>query len=204
MKLWLTKLSVVIITFMTFGLYIPPTYLDAEACDQEISINDRREPFSESTIENFNECYNERVHEEAETITVHEQFVSHVLEQAKQQSFQKFGPKISNIVGDEFLAVILPKIEEVILNLASEATADELVKYEVTEKPANGYGEKIFHIYDQQTNKDVARFHVHRVNHPRNGHTFNFHYHLVKDQFEQHYHLGDIYWDKNTPPKWMS
>ncbi len=201
MRLWLTKLSVVLITFMTFGLYIPPTYLDAEASDndQELSVNKEELANSEQNLEQISEA---TITESS--IDVHEQFINYAYEQAKTQSFQKFGPKISNVVGDQFLEVILPKIEEVIRGLVNEVNGEELVRFEVTEKPSNGYGEKIFHIFNQETGTDIARFHVRRVNHPREGHSFNFHYHLIEDQFEHHYDLGDIYWDKNTPPKWMS
>lgn len=202
MRLWFTKLSVVLITFLTFGLFIPPTYLDAEASDQEVQINGSDKQLSELPVSNLNENI-KSIHTE-EPINIHEQFVSYVSEQAKLQSIQKFGPKIADAVGDEFLNVILPKIEEVIRDLANHADEGELVSFEVSEKPSNGYGEKIFHIFNQDTGKDVARFHVRRVNHPRDGHSFNFHYHLMQDQFEQHFDLGDIYWAKDTPPKWMS
>ncbi|RXJ04029.1 hypothetical protein DS745_01165 [Anaerobacillus alkaliphilus] len=200
MRLWLTKLSVVLITFMTFGMFIPPTYLDAEASDQELLVKEEKQSLpSQPRIQT-----NDTVTSTEESIDVREQFITYASEQAKVQSLQKFGPKISNVVGDEFLEVILPKIEEVIRDLASEVNGEELVRFEVTERPSQGYGEKIFHIFNEETGTDIARFHVRRVNHPREGHSFNFHYHLLEDQFEQHYDLGDIYWDKNTPPKWMS
>jgi hypothetical protein len=201
MRLWLTKLSVVLITFMTFGMFIPPTYLDAEASDQEVQVDEEKQ-LSELPLTNFDKISDLRHTEEI--VDIHEQFISYASEQAKRQSLEKFGPKIIDAVGDEFLEVILPKIEEVIRDLANQAHEEELVSFEVSEKPSNGYGEKIFHIFNQQTGMDVARFHVRRVNHPREGHSFNFHYHLVNDQFEQHFDLGDIYWAKNTPPKWMS
>lgn len=197
MKLWLTKLSVVLITFITLGMYIPPTYLDAEAADQEIQFDDSIKKSSSFPKEIH-------VSSEEEHTDIYDQFVSYAAEQAKSQSFAKFGPRIANVVGDEFLTAILPKIEEVIRDIAYETTELELLRFEVTEKPAKGYGEKIFHIYDEQTGSDVARFHVRRVNHPREGHSFNFHYHLLKDNFESHHDLGDIYWAKDTPPKWMS
>lgn len=202
MRLWLTKLSVVLITFMTFGMFIPPTYLDAEASDQEVQVKDGEKLFSDLSLTNINE--NDQSADIEIATDIHKQFVMYASEQAKLQSIQKFGSKITDNVGDEFLNVILPKIEGVIRELAMKANADDLVSFEVTEKPSPGYGEKIFHIFNNQTGKDVARFHVRRVNHPRDGHSFNFHYHLMEDQFEQHYDLGDIYWAKNTPPKWMS
>ncbi|WNF38098.1 YpjP family protein [Bacillaceae bacterium IKA-2] len=203
MRLWLTKLSVVLITFMTFGMFIPPTYLDAEANDQELVSEDK---LSSTTIINP-ESANESLANLAESkrpIDPYEQFVAYAAEQAKYQSFQKFGPKIVAHVQDEFIDAILPKVEEVIRELAQNANEADLVRFEVSEKPASGYGERIFHIFDQQTKEDVARFHVKRVNHPKKGFSFNFHYHLQKDKFEHHYHLGNIDWNKNTPPKWMS
>jgi hypothetical protein len=195
MRLWLKKLSVVLITFMTFGTFIPPTYLDGKASDLEVIVNETENSQIKQTTElTINK----------EQVDVHEQFVSYVSYQAKVQSLQKFGPKITKVVGDEFLNVILPNIEMVINNLANKANEEDLLRFEVTESPASGYGEKIFHIYDQQTNKDVARFHVSRINHPTEGYSFNFHYHLQDDKYERHYNLGEIYWDKNTPPKWTS
>lgn len=204
MRLWFTKLSVVLITFMTFGMFIPPTYLDAEANDQELLVTD--EETSSSTISNSGLAndFEPSLIDSKRSIDPYEQFIAYAAEQAKYQSFQKFGPKMVDHVRDEFIDVILPKVEEVIRELAQKANEADLARFEVTEKPASGYGERIFHIFDQQTNEDVARFHVKRVNHPKKGYSFNFHYHLQKDKFEHHYHLGDIDWNKNTPPKWMS
>ncbi|OIJ15787.1 hypothetical protein BKP35_01995 [Anaerobacillus arseniciselenatis] len=201
MRLWLTKLSVVIITFMTFGIFIPPTYLDAEASEQEVFVSNSDNNFKDVHSEEIDHIDEEIDYVE---INAHEQFISYALKQAKQQSFEKFGPKISSHVGDEFLNEVFPKIQEVIETLVESANEEQVQKYEITEKPSNGYGEKIFHIYDLQKKEDVARFHVRRVNHPREGHSFNFHYHLYSDRFEKHHHLGDIFWDKNTPPKWKS
>lgn len=203
MRLWLTKLSVVLITFMTFGMFIPPTYLDVEANDQDLIVADKESAslISTSELDNYSKA---SFMEAKESIDPYEQFVTYAAQQAKYQSLQKFGPKIVDHVRDEFIAEILPKVEEVIRELAQKANEEDLARFEMTEKPASGYGERIFHIFDQQTNEDVARFHVKRVNHPKKGFSFNFHYHLQKDKFEHHYHLGNIDWNKNTPPKWMS
>lgn len=203
MRLWLTKLSVVLITFMTFGMFIPPTYLDVEANDQDLIVADEESVSIISTSEL--EIYSKASFTEAkESIDPYEQFVTYAAQQAKYQSLQKFGPKIVDHVRDEFIDEILPKVEEVIRELAQKANEEDLARFEMTERPSSGYGERIFHIFDQQTKEDVARFHVKRVNHPKNGFSFNFHYHLQKDKFEHHYQLGDIGWNKNTPPKWMS
>src|SRR5690606_5692626 len=79
-----------------------------------------------------------------------------------------------------------------------------LEKLAITEKPAGGISEKIFHIYETETNKDIIRFHVRRDKPPLEGYTFNFHYHTYHDQFQTHYALGNIYWDINTRPKWQT
>lgn len=202
MKLWLTKLSVVLITFMTFGVFIPPNYLDADASEWEVVVSNTEECLSPTLSDD--EDREESPYDVVETYTVQDRFVSYVSERAKEQSLKKFGSKIATHVEDDFITIILPKIDEVINQLANETDEENLIRFEITERPSSGYGEKIFHIFDSLTGQDVARFHVKRVNHPSRGHSFNFHYHLQKDNFEEHYHLGDIYWHKNTPPKWMS
>src|SRR5699024_9546688 len=132
-----------------------------------------------------------------------ETIVKAITDQAKEQTLTKFGPKITNQVETEFTMAILPIMEEVITDLLAQKE-DELLFLGVTESPTKGYGEKIFNIYDYRTNKDIARFDVRRDNRPQDGYWFNFHYHLCDDNFETHHEIGEIYWDKNTPPKWMS
>ncbi|MED4798110.1 YpjP family protein, partial [Priestia megaterium] len=51
---------------------------------------------------------------------------------------------------------------------------------------------------------DLIRFHVRRENPPKDGYWFNFHYHAAADNFQKHYDLGKIYWNRNMPPKWFS
>ncbi|MCT8138964.1 hypothetical protein H1D32_15335 [Anaerobacillus sp. CMMVII] len=89
MRLWFTKLSVVLITFMTFGMFIPPTYLDAEASDQEVQVNDREKQSLENHFTNQSSVQELT----GDQINVHEQFISYVSQQAKFQSLEKFGPK---------------------------------------------------------------------------------------------------------------
>lgn len=201
MKLWLKKVSVVLITFMTFGMLIPPTYLDAEATDNEDpSISSEQEFSSHSSFEINEPSFSDTSY----SYDSKQLFLNHASIKAKEQAMVKFGEKIGNRVENEFEEVILPRIEEALEFLALESDNEDLIHFSITEKPSNGYGEKIFHIYDTRTNEDVMRFHVGRVKLPKRGYWFNFHYHLHTDNFEQHYQLGDIYWDKNTPPKWMS
>lgn len=200
-KLWMKKLSVILITFMTLGLYIPPTYLDVSAKDNESipekeDINENGSAVPEVEIEgqenNDSSFYESGI------------LIGMLTEQATQQTVSKLGPKIYNQVEAEFTSTILPGIEEVLENILMEAGEENLPYYGITEQPAQGYGERIFNVYDYQKKQDVARFHVRRDNRPGEGYWFNFHYHVSKDGFENHHLIGELYWDKNTPPKWMA
>lgn len=209
MKLWLKKLSVVLITLMTVGMYIPPTYLDANAENKEAISSDDNDHLLDSTsnFSDFAEVEADQLEElegEDENDDVSDHYINIITNQAKEQTVTKLGPKIVNKVEDDVLTTILPNIEEVIIGLFEEAGEEKFQYYEITEGVTPGYGEKIFNVYDHQSKQDVAMFHVRRDIRPKEGYWFNFHYHLSDDNFEEHYNIGDIYWDKNTPPKWMS
>lgn len=199
MKLWMRKLLVGLITVVTLGMYTPTALLEVEAepKDQlEKSGIDKGSPridIQDQTDEPF----------EIEPIDSKDFFIDEITRQAKEQTILKFGPRITNQVEDEFTEKILPTMETVIASIIEEA-GDHYVYYEITEVPSKGYGERIFHVYDHRQKKDIARFHVRRDNRPLDGYYFNFHYHLKNDNFKEHHELGEIYWDKNTPPKWMS
>jgi hypothetical protein len=100
--------------------------------------------------------------------------------------------------------VILPNIEKAIQEVAVQFPEESLANLKVTETPGGGLSEKIFHITNSKANEDVIRFHVRRDHPPQQGYWFNFHYHTHHDNFQAHHELGSIYWNKNTPPKWMT
>lgn len=205
MKLWMRKAVVVLVAIMTLGLYVPPTPTDVNAED---SNKEAFSPGSDVDGASTPTIVAEAVHEVQERIDDEEQTSDNVIhaltEKAKQQTMNKLGPKIRNQVEDEFASDILPGIENVLTNLFMEAGEDEIPYYGITEDPSDGYGERIFNVYDVRTHRDIARFHVRRDNRPLEGYWFNFHYHLSKDNFEKHHVIGEIYWDKNMPPKWMA
>jgi hypothetical protein len=203
MNQWLRKISAILITVMTLGLYAPPIHLDAE------SVNSK-EVAPETDSSNLQ---NSDVIRDEEILPIDENelsdqlesnvFIQELTEKAKEQTVAKLGPKIVNQVQDDIVMSILPTIETALQTILKEAE-DEVEYYAISELPSSGYGEKIFHIIDERTKKDVAKFHVRRDNRPTEGYWFNFHYHLDKDNFEEHHYLGEVYYDKNTPPKWMS
>ena len=203
MKLWMRKALVTLIAVVTLGMYTPTALLEVEAEESKnnlatkADIDQAEQQTRVETYETY-ETY-EPVLEETEP-----DYIKLLQEQARIQSLAKFGPRITERVGDEFMEVILPKMESVLESLAEEAGEDVARYYEITEKPARGYGERIFHVTDQRTGKDVIWFHVRRDNRPLEGYYFNFHYHVWKDGFQEHHELGEIFWDKNTPPKWMT
>ncbi|MBU9723595.1 MULTISPECIES: YpjP family protein [Bacillaceae] len=204
MKLWFQKISVILITFMTLGMFIPPTYLEANANSNEIETNKELDGTIEDQNPSIFEEDTESSIEDSEHYTNSDYIVSMITEQAKDRTLNKLGPKILKQVETDITTTILPNMEEVLKMILQDAGEEEFTYYEITEQVTNGYGERIFNLYDHKAKKDVAMFHVRRDNKPKDGYWFNFHYHLEKDGFEEHYQLGDVYWDKNTPPKWMS
>ncbi|SDL91858.1 YpjP family protein [Sediminibacillus halophilus] len=202
MKLWLKKISVILITFMTLGMYIPPNYLDTSAAEKD-------EVLSKSDSDTHASVAVDVVDREGETETLPDetadssQLIASFTEQAAERTVAKLGPRIYPKVEDEFTANILPALEQVVNDILLDAGEEKIPYFVITEQPGSGYGERIFNIHDQKTGKDVAKFHVRRDNRPGEGYWFNFHYHVNRDGFEGHYTIGEIYWDKNTPPKWM-
>lgn len=201
MKIWLKKISVILITIMTLGLYVPPTTLNAETEENKDSVSSKAN-INDDAIISTPEIQEEKL--EIRPYDDNDYFIGILTEKATEQVVTKLGPKIVEKVEDEFMETILPNLEDVLKTVLTDMGEEMLPYYGITEQPSRGLGEKIFHVYNYQTNEDVARFHVRRDNRPLEGYWFNFHYHLSKDDFEEHHEIGEIYWDKNIPPRWMS
>jgi YpjP-like protein len=199
MNKWLRKSLFILFSIATFGLVTPPASL---AAVQEKPAEDS---VTKPTFSNENEhaLLSDNIDVEQQVSLSKDVIIDHLLFEAEQKSFSKFGDKIGDVIEDEFKKVILPKMEEVITYYVN-VEDDELFEHVEISKPSGGTGEKIFHIYNTQTGEDVLRFHVRRENRPLEGYWFNFHYHSYHDSFQSHKDLGSIYWDKNTPPNWMS
>ncbi|KGX91312.1 hypothetical protein N781_04395 [Pontibacillus halophilus JSM 076056 = DSM 19796] len=203
MKRWMRKGFVALVAVMTLGMYVPSIDIDAKVADQgKIEKEDsfKTTPLHlKSTIP-----YEGGLDYSSDGDAYVSDPVQWMADQAKEQTITKLGPKIYQKVEDEMEEVILPRIEEVIQQLTVELGEDRTRYLEVAETPSAGYGERIFNVQDGRTEEVLAKFHVRRDNRPGEGYWFNFHYHSYKDQFEEHYVIGDVYWDKNTPPKWMT
>lgn len=200
MKLWMKRISVFLITIMTLGLYTPPVYLDTEASNDEFS-TEKSNTSDEITAPTL-DVADEIDYSQESDIT--DYIINSMTKQAKEQTIAKLGPRIANQIEPDMTAMILPNIEEVLQKILAEAGEDQINYYGISEQPSSGYGEKIFNIYDYKTKTDIARFDVRRDNRPGEGYWFNFHYHLSGDNFVEHHQIGEIYWNKNMPPKWMA
>ncbi len=200
MQNWLRKSFVILVTILTFGLITPtqPSLFDASSTvkspKKDIDIVEDKE----SEISSAAAITEETAYE------TKGDFIRKVLNEAEAQSFMKFGERIRPVIENEFTDVILPNIELAIKEVAEQYPEEELNYLAVSERPGAGLSEKIFNIMDEKTKEDIIRFHVRRENPPKQGYRFNFHYHTHHDNFQTHHDLGTIYWNRNTPPKWMS
>lgn len=127
-----------------------------------------------------------------------------LVQAAKEQSYIKFGSKIAPVISDEFETRIFPTMEQVMMTTLANVDDESKQYLTITEKPGGNYSEKIFHIADGKNGKDLIRFHVRTEKRPLEGYYYNFHYHTHEDDFVSHHTIGDIYWAKDTPPKWLS
>jgi len=197
MNKWLRKSLFVMVSILTFGLVTPAQLMNAVNAQ---SINDR-DTFEALTAENGLPQKNRLIEESEFDRDV---FIEELIKQAENQSYQKFGTRIKPVIENEFREIILPNIEKAIEETAFQFPEEDIKNLTITEQPSPGHSEKIFNIKNGETGKDILRFHVRRENPPKAGYWFNFHYHTYHDDFQSHHDLGSIYWDKNTPPKWMS
>ncbi len=197
MPKFLRKSFVILITILTFGLVTPSQaflfdHSNAVKSPKKDIVEDEKSSIETAVISEEN-GYRDK-----------EDFIKKVLIEAEAQSYAKFGQKIKPAIEDEFSNIILPEIEKAVKIVSVQFPEEELNNLSVSENPGSGHSEKIFHITNVKTKEDVIRFHVRRDHPPQQGYWFNFHYHTYHDKFQTHHDLGSIYWDKNTPPKWMS
>lgn len=191
-KKWLRKSLVVLVTILTFGLVTPSDFTwFAEAHP----LKDSNTGTQEDNELSYSPIDEPRTFDRSQCIAI-------LKDKAEENASQKFGEKIQPKINNEFKEMILPKIEVAIEEMASQFPDDQLQSLTISEKPGGGRSEKIFHIYDSNSGKDIIRFHVRQDHIPLEGYWFNFHYHTYHDSFSSHYELGSIYWDTNTPPKW--
>lgn len=197
MSIWVKKLFVAVITVVTLGFYVPPIDIDTSNESDNKEIESEKKQVEENTVEivyadpslNVESAYDP---------------LGDLVDHAKAQTLQKLGPRITAQLDREVTTEILPEMEQVITDILVKMDYENLTYVELIETATPGYGENIFDLYDVINDQVVAKFHVRRDNRPQEGYWFNFHYHEALDNFEVHHEIGEVYWSKNTPPKWMS
>lgn len=216
---WLRKSLFVAITILTLGTVTPPPHLysnESEAkSPSDAEVSQKEKPSDEvhilSTLEDNITSDKDMMtlpwHEVAagtDSEELVEKWIDYTVYHADSQTMNKFGTRIQSKIENEYRELILPKLEETLADISQQADEELLRNLFITNDPSDGLGEKIFHVYDMRNGEDLYRFHVRRDHPPQQGYWFNFHYHTANDNFETHHELGTIYWDKNTPPNWMS
>ncbi|APH68919.1 YpjP family protein [Bacillus spizizenii] len=203
MKLWMRKTLVVLFTIVTFGLVSPPAALMADKPSGQPSSleqNDYTAFYDEHDLYDDDESEDRQDPE-----LLFQSYKEQLFDSAEDQSFLKFGSKIAPVIEDDYRKEILPQIENVISDYLATLQDDEAYQdVVISSMPSAGKTEKIFNVYNRTTGEDLLRFHVRRDHPPHDGYWFNFHYHTAEDGFQSHHELGSIYWDRNTPPNWMS
>lgn len=153
----------------------------------------------------FYDEYDDESDDRRDSELLFQSYKEQLLDSAEDQSFLKFGSRIAPVIEDDYRKEILPKIENVISDYLATLQDDEAYQdVVISSTPSAGKTEKIFNVYNRTTGEDLLRFHVRRDHPPHDGYWFNFHYHTAEDGFQSHHELGSIYWDRNTPPNWMS
>ena len=200
MQKWIQKFLVASVAVITLGVITPSHAIWEGLLDHSSNAKAQFSGDTTSQLTKYIETQNESVISTEEE----QSFEEYAFSAAKEQAYLKFGSRVGPQISNEFDDVIFPKMQEAIemtVNRLDNETTKSLV---ITENPSGDYAEKIFHVYNTGTKEDVIRFHVRTENRPFDGYYYNFHYHTYEDQFTAHYDLGEIYWSKNTPPKWLS
>ncbi|PIC80832.1 hypothetical protein CSV75_03345 [Sporosarcina sp. P18a] len=195
MKQWLQRLMIASVAVLTLGVITPNHEIWTNFQDKhEPNESGTRAEGMEYSLE-LNETRNDLL--TLDSYTEEQQLVAHAL----LLTYEKFGQRIGPVIQNEFDNEIFPRIEAVIQTTVHNAADRRLA---ITEQPSGDYAEKIFHVYDKTANQDLIKFHVRTEKRPGDGYFYNFHYHIADDGFVAHHTVGDIFWSKNTPPKWLT
>lgn len=197
MKKWLYKSLVVSVAFLTLGVITPKHEIWSTFEQQETSAHST--PISNNDLSSALQLDDLVLDEQKSTRSIED-----IVATAKEQSYMKFGSRIGPVIESEFERVIFPQMERAIETTLARMDDEKLTALAISERPSGNYSEKIFHLTDSASNRDIIRFHVRTDNRPFEGFYYNFHYHTVEDNYVTHHNLGEIYWSKNTPPKWLS
>lgn len=206
---WMKRGLVISSALLTIGLFVPADFVrDIQAVEpQKAQDGNNENPLiykvNQDSYELFHEVLPAKtdhyIHRNASSADV---INNYIVKEAFQQSMRKFGGTISEKIGHPFKEMILPRLNTVLRETTESLAENDWTQLKVSNNPSAGLGEKILHLYNEESGEDIFRFHVRRDQPPKQGYYFNFHYHTYLDQYEKHHDLGTIFWGKDMPPKW--
>ncbi|KIL48866.1 hypothetical protein KP77_20770 [Jeotgalibacillus alimentarius] len=184
---WIKKSFVILISILTFGMISPQDLLagNNQKTDEQQFATDHLEI---TPLPALNK----------------EQTAEQLISQAKEITATKLGERILPRIESDFESEVIPKIEEIIMDLFDTYPEEEITDLAISPVVGKGDGERIFHIMDTKSNDEILYFHVRKDRPPLEGYSFNFHYHSAEDGFETHHELAEIYWGKDTPARFGS
>src|SRR5690625_7795994 len=121
MKLWMKRISVFLITFMTLGMYTPPIDLNANTDNKEVITTKAHASEIPAPILEGEQANAIEPALENEESDIEDDIYSEIIEQVQAHTIAKLGPRITDKIAPEFTAVIFPNIVKVIDLLLNDA-----------------------------------------------------------------------------------
>lgn len=123
---------------------------------------------SENDYELFHEVLpSDTEHYIHRVISSAEVYTKFMFSHAYEQSMMKFGETISSKINESFTDEIYPRLKDALAETTNNLTEQEWPQVKVSNQPAPGFGEKIFHLYNEDSGEDIFRFHVRRDQPPK-------------------------------------
>ncbi|GAE94955.1 hypothetical protein JCM21714_4156 [Gracilibacillus boraciitolerans JCM 21714] len=138
MKLWMKKITVLLVTVLTLGLYVPPIYLDAESDVDKGEV----EP-GEDQSKQLEQGVEDSSISKADVIVPEETnhlYLQELNNLAREQVLMKLGNKITTKINVDLDRVVLPNLEVVLDHLYEKIGEEESQFLMIAEEPSSGYG----------------------------------------------------------------
>ncbi|RYL93551.1 YpjP family protein [Sporolactobacillus sp. THM19-2] len=208
---FMRKTLIGIVAVLTFGAIVPTfpaNYLDKQSDKQNIQSTKGQKTDLPAYVETQEASrrtgWSAAVPDDEPVEKLISAFSSYALLEVRYQGLHKFGRRITEKMGYQYATEVAPAFAAVIRELSRGHDSEWVRSLAVTHSAAPGLGERILHIYNTDSGKNVLKLHVRRDHPPLDGYWFDFHYHSARDGFQAHHELKKIYWGKNIPPKWRA
>lgn len=209
---FMKKILVALVAVLTFGTVIPsfPAHYVNKPGDKESILKEKSPDSALKSAANrlsgiaAGKSWTDTVPPDASKENLIQTFSAYTFEELREQGKQKFGSRVSEKISLSYDREIVPAFISVVQRLSERHDAYWIRHLDVTHAPASGFGERILHVYQTDTGREIVKLHVRRDHPPKDGYWFDFHYHTALDGFQKHHELKKIYWGKNMPPKWRA